>query len=94
MFGPHEIIEMHEVLASEITIAQKMQLAMQGVQDQELKGFLEKAEAATFARHKGSSGDGRPGGEEAVVSAFAVAGGAASRRCPGVAELDTSALAE
>lgn len=40
-YGPHELIEVHEVLFSEITAAQKLQQAMDQTQDKELKSFIQ-----------------------------------------------------
>lgn len=39
-FGPHELLELHEILASEITAAQKMQTAMGTVNDSEFHSFI------------------------------------------------------
>lgn len=40
-WGPHEILELHELLCAETTTAEKMQAAMDKIKDPELKTFMQ-----------------------------------------------------
>lgn len=48
--APHELFELHEILAAEVTAARKMQANMAVVKDQDLKMFMQDAIAARQRR--------------------------------------------
>lgn len=49
-WGPHELLELHELLSAETTTAQKLQNAIATVQDAELKSFLTMSLDAKYKR--------------------------------------------
>lgn len=48
--APHELLELHEILASEAAAAQKMKASMAVIKDNELRTFVEDAAAARQRR--------------------------------------------
>ncbi len=48
--APHELFELHEILAAEVTAAQKMQANLAVVKDPELRSFMEDAITARQRR--------------------------------------------
>jgi 5-hydroxyisourate hydrolase-like protein (transthyretin family) len=40
-FAPHELLDLHELLPAEVTTAEKLQVSIEKVNDNELKSFMQ-----------------------------------------------------